>query len=705
MPKDVESLPIGRERSDRQGDEGLTAAVKRTVRVIKVPPLSHILFTASHGRWERLSQPASKERVRMKLTNVGPCNTIEEYCLYRIEEYKDKEKSFDTFFDAMFFEAENVMLEGMEGYRIKQKTYGEVKAEILRCAPRLAAALSELPHDALVGLYMGNSPAWITLFWEILACGFRPLLMNRSLPLDTLEGILETHKVAAVISDGTQFSVRTLDADALLVPADAPLSPRPFGTEILLMSSGTTAEVKLCAYTSASLYHQVCGTAKLDVECPAIMQHHAGMLKQLVVLPLYHVFGFVAVYIWYGFFARTFVFPEDLSPDTLRSTVQRHGITHIYAVPLLWEKVAAAAKRQIRGRGARTEKKFYSALRRANRMRLGGGAFSRVAFREVREGLFGDSIRLLISGGGGIDRSALEFFNGIGYMLVNGYGMTEIGITSVETSSRRAMRNTGAIGTPIGDTEYLCDATGELLVRGRVRAARIYQGDSVTETDFDEFFHTNDLVRLSAGRYYHEGRRDDLIVGADGENLNPTLLEPMLSVAGCEAVCLFPGATGEAVLLASVPAHFTEARCAEVLTALDTAIAKAGLSATVRQVHVTASPLIEKGEIKISRRKVKAKYEAGAYALLDRRVTDASEESASDPLVREVTAFFAEALGRDAATVSPSAHFFRELEGTSLDYFTLLDLLKSRYSIDRFTTERGGLFTVNDFCAYIKSAK
>ena len=71
----------------------------------------------------------------------------------------------------------------------------------------------------------------------------------------------------------------------------------------------------------------------------------------------------------------------------------------------------------------------------------------------------------MISGGSTINLKTLEFFNAIGYHLANGYGMTEIGITSVELSDKKKLLNSGSVGLPFKGVEYRIE-DGRLLVRG-----------------------------------------------------------------------------------------------------------------------------------------------------------------------------------------------------------------------------------------------
>jgi acyl carrier protein len=642
----------------------------------------------------------------VKLTNVGGFDTIDRFVSYKIEEYRKQEKTMETLFDFMFSESDNILGEITDGYRIKKVTYGQMKAEILSAAPTLAARLSDVPQGSMVGLYMANSMDWIRVFWEILICGYRPLLMNMSLSDELLESILREHAVGAVISDGKCFSVPTvMAADAVIASPDK-ITPRPFGQEVLFMSSGTTEKIKLCAYTGENFFYQICDSANIIKQCPRMKQHYRGELKQLTLLPFYHVFGFIAVYLWFGFFSRTFVFLKDLNPATIQNTVKKHGVTHIFAVPMVWEKVYRAAHKQVRARGEKTYRKFNRAVKLSNALGAAGESFAKVALRQVRESLFGDSICFLISGGGALAPEVFEFYNGIGYHLANGYGMTEIGIASVEKSSKQAVLNTASVGAPFGYTEYRRDEqTGELLVKGRTRAAKIIQGETVRMTDYDEWFHTGDLVSIRKGRYYHEGRRDDLVIGLDGENLNPTLLEPLLKVPHCDAVCLIADQKGAPVLLASVQGCFSPARVHGIFDTLHSALSDAKLDRTITQIRVTSDALMAPTDIKISRHKVRKKYLAGQFHMIDRERVSEHIDAVISELENEVVKCFADALEREAGDIGANDHFFRDLNGTSLDYFMLLEILKNKYAVEITESAKEQLFTVRDFCEYIKTAK
>ena len=400
----------------------------------------------------------------MKITNLGGYPSIDSFVDAKLGRCNSSDRSFESLFELMFSESSNVLWEESKGYRVSKTTYAQAREHILSRASRLRELLSDAKSGTVVGLYMDNSLDWIEVFWAILRAGFSPLLLNLRLDDDTLEYALRVTDAAAVVSDGKRFSVKTIPAEKLT--ADAPgIDTKEFGTAVMVMSSGTSSHVKICGYTAEEFCCQIQGSYGIIKQCARIKKHYEGELKLLTFLPFYHIFGLVAVYIWFAFFSRTFVRLNDMQPQTILNTIKRHKVTHIFAVPLFWEKVYEQAMRTISERGEKTVKKFEKGMKISRK--LGDSAlsdlFSKKAFREVRDGMFGESVQFMITGGSYISPQVLEFFNAIGYRLADGYGMSEIGITSVELSGKRSLLNSCSVGMPMMGMEYKINEQGERL--------------------------------------------------------------------------------------------------------------------------------------------------------------------------------------------------------------------------------------------------
>lgn len=605
----------------------------------------------------------------------------------------------ETLFSLMFQEKENIMYERSAGYRIESFSYGEVEKRIKARALSLSKLLSDVAPGSVIGLSMDNSLSWIECFWAILLCGFRPLLINLRLSQEPVEGAIRDCDVQAVVSDGRTYPVRTILCDEI-DPLEKPFTPGEFGKEIIVMTSGTSRHVKLCAYSAEEIFYQIKGSYGIIRECDTVKRHYQDRLKLLTFLPFYHVFGLVAVYIWFSFFSRTFVELKDMKPDTITGTVRRHHVTHLFAVPLFWETVYTQARKTIRLRGEETERKFEKAM--ALRDKLGdsalGALFTRAAFKEVRENLFGDSIRFMITGGSSISKETMRFFNSIGYHLADGYGMSEIGITSLELSKKPSILNEGYIGKPMDGVEYRINDDGELEVKGKAIACYIIE-DGEKKIINTDFFNTHDLAVCENGHYKILGRKDDLIVGISGENLNPNLIEPQLKLKDVNEVCLIgalDGVNAAPTLAVSVNRFISE----EKLTALDHSLKKQleemRLNSEIKRILYVSDRLIVGDEFKLNRLRLRQQLEENGFHEVKPLEKD---EGLQDALAKRLREFFAAALDRSAEDIADGADFFLDLGGTSLDYFGMIAAMETEFSVKILTEQN--LSTVAAFHRYL----
>ncbi len=637
----------------------------------------------------------------MSKLGTGDYKTVNGYVNGKIRALTESNRTFEALYGFMFSERENIMAERSEGHRVVSTTYGECRDDIERLAERLKPLTSDIAYGAVVGLYMDNSLEWIKAFWAILECGFSPLLMNLRLDDDRLTAVLKENDVKLVISDGKKFDCAiTLSYDDIANATETATDKSEWADEIIVMSSGTSEKVKLCVYSGENFVYQIRDSARIIAGSKQIKKHYRNRLKLLVFLPLYHIFGLAAMYMWFGFFSRTFVFLKDIRPETILYTIKRHKVTHIFAVPLFWNKVYNEFWKKIKERGEKTVEKCRKGLRIAKK--TGSKTFSKLAFGEVRDNIFGDSVKFMITGGGAISPDVIAFFNAIGYHLTNGYGMSEVGITSVDLSRRPKKLNTGSVGKPFAHVNYSINENGELLVGGKSAATRIICGGEITELG-GKPYNTHDLVKLHKGKYYMLGRRDDVIIGEDGENINPDYEESRISIAGAEEFCLLCLENGGAVkptLLVRVNRYVSESRLKEIKHTAESELVRIGLAGTVGSVMFTSEPLVGEDEFKPNRRRIAERIANGSMSIsVD---TEVSAERFGDELYAKMRGLFAAALNKDESEITDNAHFFFDLAGTSLDYFTLINSVRNEFGVEFPVSDKGSLSTVSEFCDFIR---
>ena len=683
------------------------------------------------------------------IKTLGGYKSINEFVEEKLKTYGNMEHSFETLYKMMFSETENIMYETSVGYEIKKITYGEVKNRIEKLSEILKGHLSGLKADAPVGLYMDNGLEWIEMFWSILRAGYSVVLMNLRLDRETLERTLADCGTGAVVSDGGNFSVTTVEAAALYKEAGLSYSGRKtsaqsekqaaagktsahsenqaaagktaaaaeqlpcgFGSTIYVMSSGTTANVKVCGYTGEEFYYQVSDSYGIIKKSPLIKKHYDGQLKQLTFLPFYHIFGLVAVYIWFAFFSRTFVELKNLEPETITGTIRKHGVTHIFAVPLFWEKVYEQAIKTIKGRGEKTWKKFLkgmSLVEKTAGFPALSAFLSRRFFKEVRANMFGESVSFMISGGSEIKPELLRFFNGIGYHLANGYGMSELGITSVCLDNAGKKLLGGFVGEPMKSVEYKLTAEGNLCVRGRTIASVVFENGHKRNVGRDEWFDTNDMAECSDGQYRILGRRDDVVISSTGENLNPNIIEQRFMLDGVCGACLI-GAEKDGkkqpVLIISTDKFIRGMEYRELKERVLAETVTAGIGSELKDIVFTTDELLGSDDFKLNRRKIRAKYEAGGFTgIKNDGETGDGMMVTDDAMALKVREMVASAIDRETGEVGYESDFFIDLGGSSLDYFSMLCEIEEEFGISIPDETGTGLRSVRKICEYIKDRK
>lgn len=647
---------------------------------------------------------------KMRLKNIGDFSNINDFVADKIKRFNESERSFKELFVQMFSSRKNIMYEKSRGYRLIKYSYGEVYDNILFRAASFDRISKEIPKGSTIGIYMENSLDFIEVMWCVLLCGYNLILLNRRLPFSVIEDTIESMKVALVVSDTGDEDFQTKVISQKDIPKDSyqyDFESEKAGEFLYLMSSGTSSKVKICAYSAEEFYYQINDSYRIIVTCKQMKKHYEGELKQLAFLPYYHVFGLVAVYVWFTFFGRTIVELPSLSSKTILNTINRHEVTHIFAVPLFWETVYRQAVKTIKARGEATYLKFEKGLKISGKIAdvpLLGRAFRHLAFKEVRENLFGESICFMIAGGSRISPETMRFFNGIGYHLADGYGMTEIGITSVELSMKHSFLNECFVGKPLNSVEYKLSSSGELLVRGKSLANYVIENGRITRNEGD-WFHTGDLAECIAGHYRITGRNDDLVVGPSGENINPGLIERELDIPGIKETALVGvNRNNQTVptLVISVDPKTDKRTFEKLEDELKERLRRLNVSFLTSELVFTGEELIKGDEFKLNRRRLSRDVENGTICRLELEDIKEALNGESDDFVPKddkllitLKRLFAESLGK-SEEIDINADFFEDLGGSSLDYLSLLSSIEEEFDISMPETGDEATNTVAD---------
>ncbi|HSV73322.1 MAG TPA: long-chain fatty acid--CoA ligase [Chthonomonadales bacterium] len=338
------------------------------------------------------------------------------------------------------------------------------------------------------------------------------------------EGAIDLHRLVELgVSEG--LSDEALDAVGNSVLPDDDAS--------VIYTSGTTGEPKGAVLTQRAALH----TARV---APLITPLYETDVF-LSFLPLCHVMERIGGhYLALSLGAHT-VYSEGVSrvAQELRETRP----TVFLCVPRLFERlrerVMEAASRV---RGPRRVVWEWALRVGTEHARMASGAEGApmgmrlqrmladvLVMRRVRRQATGGRLRFVVSGGAPLDESTALFLEAIGLMVLEGYGLTECPVVSLNRPERR---RPGTVGLPLEGIEVRCAPDGELLVRGP-SLMRCYLGrpEATAEAiDADGWLHTGDIGSIEPnGVVRITDRKKDIIVLASGKNVAPQPIEAQLA--------------------------------------------------------------------------------------------------------------------------------------------------------------------------------
>ncbi|WP_425430903.1 AMP-dependent synthetase/ligase [Cryptosporangium aurantiacum] len=453
-----------------------------------------------------------------------------------------------------------------EAYRRPDGTGGwssQTWAETGRTVTELAAGLLDLglrPEDR-VALMSATRVEWIEADLAV-ACagGTTTTVYPTSTPVDVahiltdsgarfavvettahLASVLESPIECAVLIDGEppQDDPRVLTLGALrergravlverpqlVKEATAAVAPEHLAT--LIYTSGTTGRPK-----GVRLTHRAWVYEGLAIQAVGLIK--ADDLAYLW-LPLAHAFGKTLLG---GQLAVGHPSVVDGDVTKIIDNLPVVRPTVMPAVPRIFEKVYAGVAATMQQEGGVKARLFDWAVdvgRQVSRARHRGerpAAFlafqhsiaDRLVSTKIRQ-RFGGRMRYFISGAAPLSGEIAEWFDAIGLLVLEGYGLTETAAASFV--NRPDHVEFGTVGLPLPGTSVALAEDGEVLVRGPGVMEGYHQlPEATADTLTDGWLHTGDIGEVTArGSLKITDRKKDLIKTSGGKFVAPQPIE------------------------------------------------------------------------------------------------------------------------------------------------------------------------------------
>ncbi len=427
-----------------------------------------------------------------------------------------------------------------QGNRRRVTTYGD----LARLAGRFAALLAArgISEGDRVVIWAENSAEWIAAFH---GCMLRGVL---AVPLDafgTADFVVRVAKdVTPKLAVGDALLLAKLAA-ARVAPAIPALAFEDWLSELpaaemgaisglsnqtplqILFTSGTTGDPKGIVLTHGNVLASV-GPIEDGAKPYMRYERLVHPLRILHTLPLSHVFG-QTMGLWVPpILSAELHFESRLAAPRLTELIHTERVSVLAAVP----RVLALLKTHL-------EVNDPSLAERATRSQQLGPFRRWWRFRAVHRE-FGVKFWAFVSGGGALPGPLEQFWNALGFVLIQGYGMTET--TALITLNHPFHVAKGTIGKPLPGRDVKLAPDGEVLVRGAVISGATWQ-DGALRPRKEEWLGTGDIAeRQESGELRFLGRKSEVIVTAAGVNIHPedieSALEEQPEVAACAVVAM-----------------------------------------------------------------------------------------------------------------------------------------------------------------------
>ena len=218
--------------------------------------------------------------------------------------------------------------------------------------------------------------------------------------------------------------------------------------------------------------------------------------------------------------------------DTLAAQMAEVKPTIVLAVPMLFTRIASRVMKNIEQMPLvkRTITKRALKIGRAFRENKSNPLWKiadKKVFSVIRQRT-GGRIKFFISGGSALSRETAEFFDSIGLLILQGYGMTEA--SPVISVNRLDNNEFGTVGPPLENVNVKIAGDGEILVQGD----NVMLGYFKNQKDTDEmiisgWLHTGDIGLVDKhGMLKITDRKKTLIKTATGKYISLTHIEENL---------------------------------------------------------------------------------------------------------------------------------------------------------------------------------
>jgi long-chain acyl-CoA synthetase len=405
-----------------------------------------------------------------------------------------------------------------DGFRSTVRTYRETAAAARTFAARLQKSGAAAGDKILI--WSENRPEWVVALWGCLLAGAVLVPIDYRASEDMLRRVaakvhakllLLGDEVPPIALDVAAWRLSEWDWTANEVPS--PVLVRRDDLAEIIFTSGATSDPKGVLISHRNILANI-----VPVENEVRKYRPYGKpffpIRFLNLLPLSHMFGQAMATFIPPMLPGIVVFMRGYAPDEIMRQIHSRRISVLVSVPKILELLRDHVIRIFPETAQDAGGKVHW-LRRWWR------------YRRVHR-MFGWKFWALIVGAAPLPPEIEEFWSRLGYIVIQGYGLTET--APIVTLNHPFHARKGTVGSPIGGVELKLADDGEILVRGENVTKGYFESPEPAAFDAEGWLHTGDIGEIdSEGRLVIRGRKKEMIVTPEGLNVFPEDVERVLN--------------------------------------------------------------------------------------------------------------------------------------------------------------------------------
>ncbi len=440
--------------------------------------------------------------------------------------------------------------------RKEQYTFEDVRELAMRAAGFFAH--NGIETGKRVILFSNNMPEWGITYFGILKAGATAIPIDPASSVEEIVNFVKAGEASAIVIS-PKLAAENPDLEEKLRSAET-LVPAPvvWTFDEIFEIQSETEEAKRSALLPEKIHSNAVAslifTSGTTGMPKAVMLSHKNFVNMismlssvldmditdgvLSVLPMHHTFEFSAGFLTPFSNGTQITYLNELTAEDLSRTIENGHVTGMVGVPALWEMLHRRIKTRLRERGdwiadlADNMIEFNAWIRDNTPFNLGP-----IVFLPIHKGM-GGKMRYLISGGSALSEKVQKDLHGLGFTVLEGYGLTESSpVLTVARPGNKLLK--GSVGKPLPGVEVKIDnpdasGVGEVLARGQNVMLGYYNNEEATNAVLqDRWLRTGDLGKIDDdGNLFIVGRSKDVIIDSNGKNIYPDEIEDLYSKSG-----------------------------------------------------------------------------------------------------------------------------------------------------------------------------